>query len=338
MRHALRASLRRVLGVAGGIDSATAEAPRPVGLGVRLALGLAGAACSLLLRSVLTPALGESEPFLPLFPLILLSTLLGGAWAGGACLIAGLVGAWYLFMGQPYSFRFAPYELGGLIGALVAGGVIVALCLELRRLLARARTAAEQERIVAREFAHRMRNTLTLVLALSRRSFAPERPLEAARADFEARVAALSAAHGALLDARGDGAELEQIAARTLAVFGYAPGDARFTVDGPAVRLGPDAATALALALHELCTNATKYGSLSTPGGRVELRWRLDGDDARELRLDWQESGGPAVSAPGRRGLGSRLIEQNLARTLGGTAILEFTPDGVRAQIAARLT
>jgi two-component sensor histidine kinase len=148
---------------------------------------------------------------------------------------------------------------------------------------------------------------------------------------------ALSAAHQALLDVRGDGAGLAEIAARTLAPFGYTRGDARFAIGGPGVRLGPEAATALALALHELATNATKYGALSAPRGRIAFHWRLDGPDRRELRLTWRETGGPAVAAPQRRGLGSRLIEENLATALGGTATLDFTPDGLRAEIAGRL-
>jgi two-component sensor histidine kinase len=178
-----------------------------------------------------------------------------------------------------------------------------------------------------------MRNTLTLVLALSRRTFAAGRPLDEARRDFEARVAALAGAHAALLDARGDGAELQDLAARTLAPFGYAAGGSRIALGGPAVKLTPDAATSLALALHELATNATKYGALSAPGGRVELRWRLEGRDRRSLRLRWRESGGPPVVPPTRRGLGSSLIEDNL----GGAARLEFPPEGVRAEITTRL-
>jgi len=288
--------------------------------GTRLLLGLLAAACSLLARLALVPVLGDEEPLLPLFPLILISALAGGAWSGGACLIAGLIGAWYLFMGRPYSFELAPHEFAGLVGALIAGAVVIALCVALRRLIAEARTAAEQERTVAREFAHRMRNTLTLVLALSRRTFTPDRPLAEARREFEARVAALAAAHAALLDARGDGAELGDLAARTLAPFDHAPGDARFVLAGPAVRLAPQIATALALALHELATNAVKYGALSTPAGRVELRWRLTGGGGREMHLSWRETGGPPVEKPRRRGLGSSLIERNLSQTLGAAA------------------
>jgi two-component sensor histidine kinase len=336
MRNGVRAFFYKALGARESGHRASA-AREPVQRWVRLALGLVAAAGSLLFRYALVPVLGDSEPFVPLFPLLLFATLIGGAWAGGACLIGGLIGAWYLFMGPPDSFELAPHELGGLISALLGGGVMVVLCVALRRLIAETTAAAEYERVVAREFAHRMRNTLTLVLAISRRTFTPDRPIEAARHDFEARVIALSAAHAALLDARGEDAQLQEIVTRTLAPFGYAPGDARFAIGGPAVHLAPRAATALALALHELSTNATKYGALSAPGGRVELRWRLAGLDRRDLRLSWRESGGPPVSQPERRGFGASMIESNLAQALGGTAMLDFAPEGVRAEIAARL-
>jgi two-component sensor histidine kinase len=283
------------------------------------------------------PVLGVDEPFLPLFPLIVLSTLTGGAWAGAACLVVDVVGAWYLFMGSPNSFVLAPHELGGLVGALLAGLIILLMCRALVRLLARATAAAEHQQVIAREFEHRMRNTLTLVLAISRRTFSPDRPLDDARREFEARLQALSEAHAALLAAGGEGAELKAVAEQILAPFGYAAGEHRLTIEGPDLRVGPAAATAIALALHELSTNAVKYGALSAPAGKVIVGWRVIEGDPPEVRLTWRESGGPLVVTPRKRGFGSQLIERNLAQALGGTAKLQFAPDGVRAEIVARL-
>jgi two-component sensor histidine kinase len=88
------------------------------------------------------------------------------------------------------------------------------------------------------------------------------------------------------------------------------------------------------MALHELGTNASKYGALSTDGGRVSIGWTRDGD---RLHLVWRESGGPPVEPPSRRGFGSRLIERGLAADLGGTAALSFDPDGLRCDIQASL-
>jgi two-component sensor histidine kinase len=334
MRDGPRALFERLLGrgarPSGGAGGAFAAYAR------RVLLGLAAAASSLLLRYLLLPVLGPEEPLLPLFPLVLAATLGGGAWSGVVCLVAGLVGAWHLFMGAPFSFALAPHELGGLIGAFVAGLVIVALCVLLRRLIAQANLAAERQRVIAREFAHRMRNTLTLVLALSRRTFTEGRPLDEAAQEFEARVTALAQAHAVILEASGE-ADLAELVARTLAPFGHPAGAGRLAAAGPPVKLGAEAATAVALALHELATNATKYGALSAPDGKVQVEWRLDGPDRRDLRLVWRERDGPPVSPPRGRGFGSQLIERNLAQALGGTARLTFDPAGVTAEIAARL-
>jgi two-component sensor histidine kinase len=300
-------------------------------------VGVLAGVISLWLRFALLPELGVNEPFLPLFPLILFSAVIAGFWAGATCLAIGVIGGWYLFLGPPHSFVLAPYELGGLVGTSVAGLIILLMCGALIRLVAQANAAAAHERTISREFEHRIRNTLTLVLAIGRRTFTEGRPLEDARGEFEARLQALSEAHAALLDASGDNAELREIVVRILTPFGYAPGDGRFVIEGPAVMLGPDAATAVALALHELSTNAVKYGALSAPTGKVAVRWRLDGAPGQDLRLSWQESGGPEVVAPSRRGFGSQLIERNLSQALDGTAELEFAPEGLRAEIAARL-
>ena len=100
------------------------------------------------------------------------------------------------------------------------------------------------------------------------------------------------------------------------------------------MRLPPKMAIAVALAFHELATNAVKYGALSVPEGRVDFTWRLDGDD---LHILWRESGGPAVSPPTRRGFGTRLIERGLASDLQGSVEIAYPPAGVICRIAARL-
>jgi two-component sensor histidine kinase len=112
----------------------------------------------------------------------------------------------------------------------------------------------------------------------------------------------------------------------------------RFRIDGPPVRLKPQAATAMALALHELATNAAKYGALSTPNGRVALVWSVDGEGPeRGLRLSWRETGGPPVAAPARTGFGTRLIERGLAGALKGRVSLDYAPQGLSFSLNAPL-
>src|SRR5262249_37518165 len=112
--------------------------------------------------------------------------------------------------------------------------------------------------------------------------------------------------------------------------------DERIAFEGPLVSLDPEVSLQLALVLHELATNARKYGALSSPNGRLAITWRADLDDGQTLRLDWKESGGPQVAAPSSRGFGSHLIEKGLAAH-GGKALLSFAETGVTCAITMPL-
>ena len=109
---------------------------------------------------------------------------------------------------------------------------------------------------------------------------------------------------------------------------------AQVTMSGAAIEISPKHALALSLALHELATNAAKYGALSCPEGRVNLQWH---EHDGMLHLDWEESGGPPVVPPSRRGFGSKLLEQLVAADLGGYTKLNYNASGVQCSIAARL-
>ena len=112
-------------------------------------------------------------------------------------------------------------------------------------------------------------------------------------------------------------------------------GAARFEIDGPAVRIDPKAAVTIAMALHELCTNATKYGALSRPKGMVSIHWQVSDATPPRLHLRWAERGGPPVRAPDTRGFGTRMIERALAAELHGTATLAYAPGGLVCTIDA---
>ena len=109
----------------------------------------------------------------------------------------------------------------------------------------------------------------------------------------------------------------------------------RFTLGGPSLRVGPSAALSLSLLLHELATNAAKYGALSAPPGRVAVAWAIAGaGEAAAFRLDWSEAGGPPVAPPSRKGFGTRLIERGLA---GGGVTMEYSVDGLACRLTAPL-
>ena len=188
--------------------------------------------------------------------------------------------------------------------------------------------AAEYQQLLLNELNHRVKNTLATVQSIVSQTLrnAPTPP--EARALIEQRMIALSRAHDVLTQEKWEGAELHAIIDQALAPF-RDPQHDRFRVQGPGLRLSPRLALDLAMALHELATNATKYGALSNASGTVELTWEVDGNSTPpRLKLRWQERGGPAVEPPGRRGFGTRLIERSLAQDLGGEARIEFAPAG----------
>ena len=192
--------------------------------------------------------------------------------------------------------------------------------------------AEERQRLLINELNHRVKNTLATVQAIAFQTLKGDVPLAEARSRFEARLMALSRAHNLLTDQNWAGAGLERVVRDATEYLSDDQG--RFNVSGDDVWLAPRAALALALAFHELSTNAAKYGALSNEHGTVSIRWRSEGD---LLRIEWKESGGPPVAEPARRGFGSRLIERGLGSDLGGEARLAFEPDGLACTIEAAI-
>jgi PAS domain S-box-containing protein len=193
----------------------------------------------------------------------------------------------------------------------------------------------EAQQLLLAELNHRVRNTLSTVLSLSRQTAAHAGSLEDFVAAFEARIIALSAAHGLLTRRNWEAVSLRDLAVETLAPY---LANGALEIAGPDCDVGPKHALALSLGLHELATNALKYGALSRPSGTIELAWEIAGaGPERAVRLRWSESGGPPVRAPTRRGFGTVLIERALASDLDGEVRLVFDPAGVRCEIVFTL-
>ncbi|TPG37959.1 PAS domain S-box protein [Roseomonas nepalensis] len=189
------------------------------------------------------------------------------------------------------------------------------------------RKRAEQARaLLVREVDHRAKNALAVALSLVR--LAPKTDAAAFAAGVEGRIAAMARAHSLLADERWGAVALRALAEGELAAY---PG--RVSLSGPEARLAPDAVQPVAMILHELATNAAKYGALSTPSGTVQLAWSF-GEGEGGLRLRWVESGGPTViAAPTRRGFGSRLLASLAERQLGGRLGTEWPADGMRVSL-----
>jgi PAS domain S-box-containing protein len=190
-------------------------------------------------------------------------------------------------------------------------------------------------RLLVNELNHRVKNSLATIQAIAAQTFHAARSLPQAQEAFSARIVALAEAHDLLTRENWEGADLLDLLGRLEALHG---GAERFVTEGGPVRLSPRMALSLSMALHELATNAVKYGALSSTKGQVRIAWTVvQGGAHPRLVLTWTESGGPPVSPPTRRGFGSRLIERGLAAELSGEATIDFQPDGVVCRIEAGL-
>ncbi|KQP07288.1 histidine kinase [Methylobacterium sp. Leaf99] len=193
------------------------------------------------------------------------------------------------------------------------------------------KAAAERQRLLLNELNHRVKNTLATVQSIAAQTFRGQAD-QAARSVFDARMVALSTAHNVLVADNWESASLRSVVERALAPHLLAELDVnRFRMEGPDARLHPKVAVTLSMALHELMTNAAKYGALSVPEGRVSVLWSLAAlaDGRQQLDLVWEEQGGPEVAEPTRKGFGSRLIERQLPLEFDGSAKIDYRSAGV---------
>lgn len=194
----------------------------------------------------------------------------------------------------------------------------------------------QQQRLLINELNHRVKNTLATVQSIVAQTTRSEGSAAEMRASIEGRLMALSQAHDVLTREHWESAELHDIVARATAPF-RAAGEGRFRIQGPSIRVSPRQALALSMALHELATNAGKYGALTCADGSVAISWSVAPGEVPMFKLEWCERGGPVVTPPAARGFGSRLLERGVAQDLGGEVELEFAPAGVRYRVHAPL-
>ncbi|WP_197514284.1 sensor histidine kinase, partial [Methylobacterium platani] len=198
-----------------------------------------------------------------------------------------------------------------------------------------ARVEAEaQQRLLNHELSHRMKNMLAMVQSIATQTMRGAADLDTARNVLANRLIALGKSHDLLLGGSLSKAPLRSVIESALDIHRDCPN--RFVLDGPTVMVGSKAALSLSLMLHELATNAAKYGALSTADGRVTICWTLsgEGDDA-SVMLRWSEAGGPPVVAPKRTGFGTRLIGRGLAGSFDGEVDLSYPAAGVVCTITA---
>ncbi|PXA89418.1 histidine kinase, partial [Caulobacter sp. D4A] len=203
---------------------------------------------------------------------------------------------------------------------------------QLRAREAGEKRAAARQQLMINELNHRVKNTLATVQSLALQSLGRGEAAPGFDA-FNERLYALARAHDLLTRTVWESADLAEVVRQTLEPYGD-----RARCEGPPAALPPSAALALSMVFHELATNASKYGGLSTPNGRVEVTWRRDPLDPRHLALRWVESGGPKLDGPPqRKGFGSRLIAASLRSELKGEAVFEYLPTGLVCALSVRL-
>lgn len=234
---------------------------------------------------------------------------------------------WTVAGGIPESSVVRPLWRNLAITSAIGGILLlVGLAFAVRMATTIARGEMLQDLLVE-ELNHRVKNTLAILQSIAAQTFRSASRSE--REKFEGRLRALAEAHNLLSTEKWQGSDLQDVIGRVLQPYLLNNPD-RVRMFGPKVPLAPRLAVVLSMILHEIATNATKYGALSNDSGTVTLDWEIVEEDARrKLRLIWTEAGGPQVTAPVQRGFGSRLIERSARDQLGGEATVDFLPRGV---------
>ncbi len=274
-------------------------------------------AAASVLRLALDPMLDGQGDFFTFCPAVLVASVWGGLWAGLTTLIApALLGdfVWLFASGRPRGEGFGnTFPAGFVLSAtvLLITGVMV------QRLIAAHRAAREEAHLLAREMRHRLRNVLGLVGAISQQTARRSKGLREYQEHFQSRLTALGVAVAVGLedDEANASADLDQLLTRVLHPFGHE----RCVLVGPPISVDQAAITPLALVVHELATNAVKYGALSVPDGRVEITWRRE---ENRVEVEWREIGGPPVKPPAAHGFGTRLIRSIFSPGVGKTDVI----------------
>ncbi|MDZ4777569.1 MAG: HWE histidine kinase domain-containing protein, partial [Alphaproteobacteria bacterium] len=201
--------------------------------------------------------------------------------------------------------------------------------------LTRYKQEQAQSNMLIDELNHRVKNTLSTVQSIAWQALRNSSDPEVIRESMESRLFALSCSHDLLTRENWDGAELLDLVNEALKPFAASNGRAdRINVRGDKIRVPPKAALALGIAIHELATNAAKYGAFSNALGSIEVNWAIEqGEGGERLVLHWQEKDGPPVTPPSRKGFGSRVIERGLVHELDARVTLEYRPGGVACTI-----
>lgn len=302
-------------------------AGQPSRLAPQLLIAAASVATATVVRVLISLWIPTGIPYITYFPILLLATLLGGLRTGLVTLLGSMLAGSVFFVEAAQHWPLPFSASSGMVAFLISGGLIVWLSHVVTTSFRTVDEAREQERLLVMELQHRVKNTLSIVQALATQTFSGREEDAAFRAAFTDRLVALGRAHNVLSDTAWREVTMWALVARAMEPFGDLD-SGRISIDGEEMMLSPALIVDLALCLHELATNATKYGALSAPGGSVEIRWRRLPQGRAELA--WRETGGPTVRPPDRKGFGSRLLQRGLTLGAHPTVSTDYAPEGLR--------
>jgi two-component sensor histidine kinase len=266
----------------------------------------------------------DSAVFAPYYSATLVAALVGGAESGTLAAALGAIAAYYLFV--PEDWGLASFRLEQLVSLVLYGTsslVIIWAAQSYRGLLQRLRATEATRELLNRELVHRIKNILANVQGIVGQSLVDQKILRNA---INARITALGATNDLLVKSNWHSASLREILVHEFAPYGLS----RFQLHGGDVDCPSALAVFLALAVHELTTNAVKYGALSTPDGRIDIAWT---NVSGQLTLEWAEIGGPEPTVTAREGFGTTLLRSG-ARQFDGAVDCRFERTGVRCELS----
>ena len=305
---------------------------------------------SLAARFLFDDMLPDGFPYLTFFPAVILTAFFAGLWPGIVCALLCGLSAWYWFIPPFNSFHVNHQSFIALMfyACIVSVDILLihlmhgateklraerAVTRDLydqqREMVAQLKDREERQAVLQNELAHRMKNTLAMVQAVVSQSLRHAPDLKTASETASSRIMALGRSQDMLTQSNWQSADIRSVIEASLVPHVDHPG--RFQVEGEVILLNATQGMGLALMLHELATNAAKYGALSTETGTVRIAWTR-GQENR-FALTWSESGGPQVDVPTRRGFGSRLIERVVPSYFQGTTAVDYHPEGVRVTL-----
>jgi two-component sensor histidine kinase len=272
-----------------------------------------------ILRIVLDPYVLPPAPFFTYYPAILLTAFFCGLWPAVFSIVISGITAWYQFLPPRASFEVSSHAAVALLAFFTIAFLIVVVVASLH---------AAITDLLAKELQHRTSNLLTVIQSIAHRSLAGDGSLARGRQIFEARLQALARTHRRLTGSGLDAVNLDDIIRSELNAF-----PSQTSIEGDDIFLDYQQAQKFSLAVHELTTNALKYGALSAPTGSVRIAWSISSNGrGRDLKFRWEEQGGPRVAMPTREGFGSSLLKAAFEKTR-----MDYAPDGFCCEIEAHV-